>query len=156
MTVDTEKRIDETARIMWVLFLTVWLAYSLVHTLSGCSDAAKRDIQHFFTTETSCEQTFDASVPTVENEVFNAVTNAIITGITFESPAWGEIADSLVAKYGFEKISCLASSIYNEIQFVKNSHNSDAGAPKSMVYHKYNSSHEGYVKALFNRAQKLK
>ena len=154
MKIDRLRRFDETARVMWALFLTLWFAYAFAHTLSGCSESAKRDIRNFFTAFKSCEQrALIGELAAPQAELIKDVNEAIAGNISFDSAEWKTTGKNLGIKFGVDTIKCLASSLWQEI-IARKSDVSDMGFKPGMRMAKLKPESEKYLEAVFNSAGK--
>lgn len=152
MKVDRLRSFDETARVMWALFLAFWFAYAFAHTLSGCGQAAKMDISNFFKGLASCEQKAASGALAIpEQQLIKSVNSAISGGIGFDSQEWKNTGISLAATFGADTMACLASSLWLELTN-RVAAPSDMGTKLGMRTAKLSPGAEKYLKAAFEEA----
>jgi hypothetical protein len=154
MKIDRLRRFDESARVMWALFLAFWFAYAFAHTLSGCSENAKRDIANFFKSFASCEQRAASGALAVpEQQLIKSINSAISGGVGFDSQEWKNTGISLAATFGADTMACLTSSLWQEV-IAKATTSPDMGTKMGMRTAKLSPGSEKYLKAAFTEAAK--
>jgi hypothetical protein len=152
----TKQRVDETARIMWAVFLFFWSAYAIAHTLitSGCNAQSRKEIANYFKDVAECTaQSSSGSLANVENQLLDSIDNAISKGIPFNSSQWSDTGKSLGINVGVNAFMCAASDLYREIEY-KLTHPSDMGFTATTSKHRVRKEQLDYLKAVFNSAGK--
>ena len=107
------KRYDETARVMWVVFLVIWFSYAFVHNLTGCNQAVRQDISNFFSGVASCEAASVAGnlIP-IEQQVMDEIDNSIANGVSATSSSWKSFGENLGVSLGVNLLNCAISQLF--------------------------------------------
>lgn len=112
------RKLDETARLSWAVFIAFWVVFSFVSILmhSGCSPAARQNLASFFGSAKKCAgDSVGSIVKDVASRLLVDVTRAVSGGTSFDSDQWKQAGVGYASTYGADILGCAASSLFNQL-----------------------------------------